>query len=62
MVSDLELCYDRKLSKIGRLVEESVGVNRSMMLMLSKVLPKCNYYIGTSHRISSGFMDVLMPV
>ena len=55
MVSDLVSCYDRQLPNTWGIVEESIGVNRNMMLLLGKVLPKCNHCIGTAHGISSNY-------
>ena len=40
LTSDLEACCDRQLPNIGGIVAESVGVNRNMMNILSKMLPK----------------------
>ena len=53
LMSDLEACYDRQLPNIRGIVAESVGVNRNMMNILSKVLPKCDHYVGAAHGIST---------
>ena len=46
---DLESCYDRQLSKIGGIVEESIGTKREAIKLVSKVLPKFKHCIGTTH-------------
>ena len=51
-MSDLEACYDRQLLNIGGVVEESVGANREAIKLITKVLPRCNYFIGTTYGVS----------
>ena len=55
LISDLEACYNKKLPKIGGLVEETMGANRKMMIILSKVFPKCYNCMGTAHRIGERY-------
>ena len=50
--SDLEACYDRKFPKIGGVVEESVGVNREAIKLVTKGLHRSKHYIDASHGIS----------
>ena len=43
-ISDLELCCDRKLPNIGVTAEESIGVSREAIELITKVLPRCNHF------------------
>ena len=54
-MSDLELCYDRQSLNAGGTVKESTGLHRNVMLLLGKVLQKCNRYIGTSYGICNNY-------
>ena len=38
-IIDLQLCYDRKRTEIGLIVQESVGVQRKAIKIVTKVLP-----------------------
>ena len=51
-MSDLEAHCDRKLTNIGEIVEESVGENRESIKLITKSLPSCKHFIGTTHGAS----------
>ena len=51
-LSDLEACYDRQLPRIGRIVEEVLGVERQPMMLFEKVLPIMQHHTSTSYGIS----------
>ena len=63
VTSDLEACYDRQLPNIGGIVEESIGVNREAIKLITKVLPRCKHFIGTTYGVgkeSYGEMNELL--
>ena len=41
VISDLEKFYDRQLPNIEGIVEESIGVNKEAIKLVTKVLPRC---------------------
>ena len=45
VITDLEAYYDRQLSNICRIVEESLGISRQGIKLIAKVLPVLKYYI-----------------
>ena len=51
-VSDLEASYDRQLPELCGLVEESLGANRKVVKLVSKVLPRLEQHVGTVNGIS----------
>ena len=51
-VSDLEVHYDRQLPELCGLVEESLGANRKVCKLVSKVLPRLENCIGTVNGVS----------
>ena len=51
-MSGLEACYDRQLPNIGGIVEESVGVNKEAIKLMTKVLPLCKHFFRTVHEVS----------
>jgi hypothetical protein len=62
-MSDLEVCHDRKLPNVEGIVEESIGVNRDAIKLITKALPRCKHFIGTTHgssKESYGRMNVLL--
>ena len=50
--SDLEACYDRQLPELCGLVEESLGANRKVCKLVSKILPRLEHCIGTINGVS----------
>ena len=53
ITSDLEDCYDRKTTELCGLVEESIGGNRKVINLLTKVLPRLEHHVGTINGISA---------
>ena len=62
-VSDLEVHYDRQLPELCGLVEESLGANRKVCKLMSKVFPRLEHHIGTVNSVSKnkhgGEIDML---
>ena len=56
-MSELEACYDRKLPNIGGIVEESIGVNREAIKLITKVLPRWKNFIASTHGVSKESYD-----
>ena len=52
IMTDLQSCYDRQLSNVGSIVEESVGHNRNAMILYTKIMPHFQRYISTGYGIS----------
>ena len=44
----LKACYDRQLSKIGSIVQESTGVETKPIELVTKMLPIMEYYVRTT--------------
>ena len=62
-MSNLEACCDRQLPNVGGIVEESVEANREAIKLITKVLPRCKYFVGTNCGISEdshGGMNTLL--
>ena len=55
VLTDLKSCYDRQLSNIGSIVEESVGRNRNEMLLYTKIMPRFEHHVSTGYRVSQGY-------
>ena len=51
-ISDLEACYDIQLPNIGGAFEESMRVNREVIKLFTKVLPRCKHFRNISWRES----------
>ena len=51
--SDIEACYDRQMIEVCVLVEESIGDNRKVVKLLTKVLPIFEHHVGTANGVSS---------
>ena len=51
-MSDLEACCNMKVPNIGGIVEESIGVNIKVIKLITKVLPWCENFIGTTHGVN----------
>jgi len=49
---DLEACYDRQLPNNGGIFESSTGVNIEEIKLITKVLLRCEHFIGTAHGVS----------
>jgi len=54
-ISDLKACYDRQLSNIRYMMQESVGVQRYAIKVFQKVLPIMNYHICTDFGVSKNY-------
>ena len=52
---NLESCYYRQLPKIVDIFEESIGVNKEAIKLVTKIIPKCKYCIGTMHGASADY-------
>ena len=44
-VTDLEACYNRQFPNIGRIIEESIGIDRKGIKLIIKVLPITLFFI-----------------
>jgi len=51
-VTDLEACYDRQLPNIGRIIKESISIDRKGIKLIIKVLPIIEHHICAAFRIS----------
>ena len=51
VITDLESCYDRQLSKIASIVKESIRIDRLGIKLIVKILPRFEHYICTSFGI-----------
>ena len=51
-MSSLEACYDRQIPDSCGLVEESIGDNRKVINLLTKVLPIFKQYVVTANGVS----------
>ena len=51
-LTDLKSCHDRQLANIGGLIEESIGRDRDVMKMLTKLMPRWKHYVSTAHGVS----------
>ena len=54
-MTDLQACYDRQLSKIGAIGQESVGLETKPIKLMTKILPIMEYYVRTSFGVSTEF-------
>lgn len=52
VIIDLEACYDRQLASIGSILEESAEINRSVVRLVTSILPIFKYHICTGFGIS----------
>jgi len=52
-ITDLEACYDRQLPNLSGIIEESIGVNQSGIMLIMKVIPIMQHHIYTSFDISN---------
>ena len=50
--SDLENFYDQKKPELCRLVEQTIGVNRSAIKLITNVLPRLENCAGTVNGVS----------
>ena len=46
-ITDLEAYYDRQLPNIGRIVKESIGIDRKAIKLITKVLLRMKHYVCT---------------
>ena len=51
-MTDLQACYDRQLSKIGSIVQESVGVETKPIQFVTKMLPIKKHHVSTDFGVS----------
>ena len=51
-IIDLEVCYNRQLSNLYRMIEESVEINRNAIKLLMKVILIIEHYVCTGYRMS----------
>ena len=54
-LTDLQVYYDRLLAEVGSFLEESIGRERKVLKLISKVILKRNYYVSISFRISRSY-------
>jgi len=54
-LTDLKSCYDRQLVNIGALIEESIGVNRNGLKLITKIIPRWKHHICTAFGISESY-------
>ena len=53
VISDLEACYDKHLLNIDSIAEESLGVERKSVKLVTKTIAAFEHYLCTSFGISS---------
>ena len=51
-MSDLEACYDVQIPELCGLVEEQIGVNRKLINLLTKALPRFEHNAGMVNGVS----------
>ena len=51
-MTDLQVACDRQLSKIGSIVQESVGVEAKPIMLITKVMPMMENYVCTAFGVS----------
>ena len=56
-ILDLEACYDRQIPELCGLVEESIGANRKLVKLLTKLLPRFEHHVGTVNGVSIKNME-----
>ena len=61
-MTDLEACYNRQLLNIGNIMQESVGVERRVMQLLTKVIPCFEHYTCMSFGPSKEFYGELLEL
>ena len=52
LFSDLEACYDRQIPEIGGIVEESMGVDRKAIQLITKTVETFKHFVRTGFGIS----------
>ena len=52
IITNLESCYNRQLSEIASIVEESIRIDRLGIKLIAKILPRFEHHICTSFGIS----------
>ena len=52
VTSDLEACCDTQIPELCGLAEDSIGANRKVINLLTKVLPRLEHHSGTVNTIS----------
>ena len=55
VITNLEAYYDRQLSNIYGIVEESIGIDREGVKSISKVLPVLKHFVCTGFGISKQY-------
>jgi hypothetical protein len=51
-MTDLQAACDRQLSKIGSIVQESVGVEAKPIMLITKIMPIMENYVCTAFGVS----------
>lgn len=54
-LTNLKSCYNRQLSNIESIVEESVGRNRKEMILYTKIMPNFENHVNTGYGISQEY-------
>ena len=54
-IADLKACYDKQLSKIGSIFQESVGVETKPIKLVTNTLPIIQHYVRTAFGVSKDF-------
>ena len=54
-LTDLKSCYDRQLANVGALIEESIGVNKNAMQLMTKTIPRWKHHMSTAFGISEEY-------
>ena len=52
LILDLEACHDRQMPAIGRIVEESLGVDQKATKLIAKTVSLFKHFIRTKFGIS----------
>ena len=60
-MTDLKSCYNRQLSQMESIIEESIGIKRKPIKLIAKLLPVMKHHIctayGASEKYYSGKQD-----
>ena len=61
-MTDLQSYYDRQLSNVGSIIEESVGHNRNAMILYTKIMPYFEHHICTGYGVSDNYYGGIMKL
>ena len=56
-MSYFQACCDRKLSKIGAIIQESVGVETQPINIVTKILTIMEHYVSSAFGVNEAFTD-----